>query len=85
MKIGFIKLNNFIVFVNGGVKNQINYFFINGQGRFLDIIVMRGVKVNSDYFLVKIRIRICISKFKNKSKLRLILNVECFKKMYKLE
>lgn len=77
-------MNNSTVSANGGVKNQINHLFINGQGRSLDTIVMRGAKANSDHFLVKIRIRICISKFKNKSKLRPTLNV-VLKKTYKLE
>lgn len=75
-----MKLNNSTVSANRGVKNQIYHPVINGQGRFLDTIVMRGVNANSDHFLVKIRIRICISKFKNKSKLRPTLNVERLKK-----
>lgn len=47
----------------------------------MDSKVKREVDVNSDYYMVKIRIRLCFNVFKIKSKLRLRLDVECFKNM----
>lgn len=65
------------------LKIRLIIFLIKEQFRFLvlDSKVKREVDVNSDYYMVKIRIRLCFNVFKIKSKLRLRLDVECFKNM----
>lgn len=75
-----MKLNNSTVSANGGVKNQIDHLLINRQGRCLETRVIRGADANGDHYMIKIRIRICKSTFKNKSKVRPNLNVERLKK-----
>lgn len=65
------------------LKTRLTTSLIKEQFRssVLDSKVKREADANSDHYMVKTRIRLRINAFKNKSKLRPRLDVECLKNM----
>lgn len=65
------------------LKTRLTTSLIKEQFRssVLDGKVKRGEDANSDHFMVKTRIRLRLNAFKNKSKQRPRLDVECLKNM----
>lgn len=69
------------------LKTRLTTSLIKEQFRssVLDSKVKREADANSDHYMVKTRIRLRINAFKNKSKLRPRLDVECLKNMEFIE
>lgn len=65
------------------LKTRLTTSLIKEQFRssVLDSKVKREADANSDHYMVKTRIRLRLNAFKNKSKLRPRLDVECLKNM----
>lgn len=65
------------------LKTRLTTSLIKEQFRssVLDSKVKREADANSDHYMVKTRIRLCLNAFKIKSKLRPGLDVECLKNM----
>ena len=66
---------------DSSVKSKIDHLLISGQWRssVQDCRVQRGADANSDHYLVRTRIKLCISSHKNKNKVKPRLDVDRLK------